>query len=184
MNVMPNPPAHTNIYGRKWGRGIRPYLLLPKVLCVGAFFGGLVTLLVLAFLRPVPQSPSEWLAEAELIRRTYTQAIVPGLVGAMIFGVLLLLPVRRALLHMRWLQVKLALVLICVPTLHLYMRLKSLELRAAIPSAHAPAAARHALLAGTVAAIVFAGVVIFLGRIKPRLGQDYGRTFAGTSSEH
>jgi uncharacterized membrane protein len=177
---MPNQPENANIHGRKWGRGIRPYLLLPKVLCVAAFFGGLVTILVLAFLRPAPQNTADWLAEADLIRRTYTCVVVPALLAAMIFGAFLLLPVWRALIRMRWLQVKLVVVLLCVPTLHLYMRSRSLQFQAAIRDAQFGSAEllHHRLAMGTLAAIAFAVLVIFLGRIKPRLGQDYGRTFA------
>ena len=30
-----------NIYGRKWGRGMRPWLLIPKYICVALILGGL-----------------------------------------------------------------------------------------------------------------------------------------------
>lgn len=50
---------YRNIHGRRSGRGIRPYLLTPKLLAVSVYFGGLViiiagstALIVLARLKP------------------------------------------------------------------------------------------------------------------------------------
>lgn len=171
-----------NVHGRRWGRGIRPYLLTAKIVGVAMFFGGLVSVLVLVLLPERPIGEAGWLQLSDQVRRAHVWVIIPGLVVAMAAGLLLLASIWRALIRMRWFQVKLALVVVCVPTLHLVMSSRSLALRSAI-SEHEPACEYERLcgqlIAGTLAALVFALAVMVLGRVKPRLGQDYGRTFAG-----
>ena len=39
-------PPYTNIFGRKPGRGVRPWLLIPKVIAVATFVGGYVATIV------------------------------------------------------------------------------------------------------------------------------------------
>lgn len=175
---MQTSPEFVNIHGRRWGRGWRPYLLLPKVVCVAVALGGTVMLLTLVFLRPVPAAGAEWLEQARLIRLGYTRVIVPALFGAMLLGAGLLLHHGRVLLRLRWLQVKLAVVLACVPALHLYMRSRSLALQAALREPADLAlvqSLRQQLFGGTLAVLAFLLIVLLLGRIKPRLGQDYTR---------
>lgn len=175
--------GHINIHGRRWGRGWRPYLLLPKIVFVGAALGGAVTLLALVFLQPVPNTLAGRLDEARLIRRTYVMVIVPALLGAMLTGATLLWMHGRVLLRMRWLQVKLVIVAICVPTLHFYMRSRSLAFKAMLSelqdftrtNSAILAALRQQLFGGTLAVLAFLLTVLFLGRIKPRLGQNYAR---------
>ena len=174
---------HGNVHGRKWGRGVRPYLLLPKIVCVATFLGGLVSLLVLLLLPEPPQTREAWIAQAELVRRGFGWVIVPSATGAVVFGSLLLRCHFRVFLRMRWVRVKLALIAVFVPGLHLFMRSRSIRLARLVEGdgdlAEA-AVVRGELAAGTLAALGFVLVVIFLGRIKPRLGQRYGRTFAST----
>ncbi len=171
--------GHVNIHGRRWGRGWRPYLLLPKIVCVGVALGGVVTLLALVFAEPAPGTSAGWLEQARLIRRTYVVVIVPALLGAMLMGAALLWMHGRVLLRMRWLQVKLVLIAVCVPTLHLYMRSRSLAFRATLRDSSdfvAATALRQQLFGGTLAVLAFLLIVLFLGRIKPRLAQGYART--------
>jgi hypothetical protein len=173
--------SYRNIHGRKWGRGLRPYLLLPKVILVGIFLGGIVSVLMLAFLEPPPGTHPEWTRHARLIQSMYIRVIVPALVGTLVTGILLSLSHLRAFLRMRWFQLKLALIVAFVPALHVIMRERSLALRAALAEPEDLAAAavlRTHMMWGTLVVLLFALVVILLGRIKPRLGQDYGRTFA------
>lgn len=169
-----------NIYGRRFGRGVRPWLLMPKVVFAAVFLGGLVSLLVLGFLRPRPATAAEWKAQAEIVRLAYMRVIVPGLVGAMATGVLLVIIHGGVLLRMRWLQVKLALIAVFVPTFHIFMAGRSLALREAVARGDFATALllREQLFWGTVATLVFALTVILLGRLKPRLGQNYARTFS------
>jgi len=83
----------TNKHGRQFTRGVRPFLLLPKVLCVAAYFGGLIAMLLVD--RPM---------------RLHELLVLPAGGGAVVFGALLLLAHRSVLIRMRWLQVKLLLV--------------------------------------------------------------------------
>lgn len=173
-------PTPQNIHGRKGGRGLRPYLILPKYVFVSIFLGGLVSLLVLAFLRPMPQRIEEWQFRIKLVAISYVFVVVPGLLGGMIVGLILLFSHFRAFVRMRWLQLKLLLVAVCVPCLHFYMRGKATQLHALLDR-NEPGDLQQApalwldLRNGTLSAIMFALVVIFLGRIKPRLGQNYAR---------
>ena len=171
-----------NIYGRRWGRGLRPWLILPKYVCVSLFIGGLGAAGV------VLTSPSEGptaVYHAELFGRLFTRAIVPGLVGAIVLGILLLLIHPWAFFRMRWFQLKLALIAVGVPGLHLYMRGRSLAWKAALRAGDFAAAdgIRRELLAGLGVAVIFGVVIAILGRIKPRLGQDYARTFSRQTNQ-
>jgi hypothetical protein len=84
--------TYTNKHGRKQTRGARPYLLLPKVLCVGAYFGGLLAMLV-----------------AEEAGEIHRVIVLPALGAAMLLGAGLLAMHGGILLKMRWLSTKLLL---------------------------------------------------------------------------
>jgi hypothetical protein len=173
---------YQNVYGRKPGRGIRPYVILPKYVFVSIFVGGLFSMLVQGFLLPTPDQTEDWRRREWLLTNSYVFVIVPGLLGGMITGLVLLFTHFSVFIRMRWLQVKLVLIAICVPTLHFYMRGKAQELHAVLARGTAEdlqtaAALWSDLRGGTIASIAFALMIVFLGRIKPRLGQDYGRTF-------
>jgi uncharacterized membrane protein len=170
---------YRNIHGRKPGRGWRPWLLIPKYSAAAVFLGGLVSLFVLGFLPPAPTTQADWARLSTLIHDAYAFVIVPGLLGALILGLLLALAHPITFIRMRWLQVKLLLLAVFVPTLHVFMSHRSIALRDAVAREDFAAAAtlRKELLGGTLTAIAFALLIIVLGRIKPRLRQEYGRTF-------
>lgn len=176
--------APVNIHGRKWGRGIRPWLLIPKLVFVAGFVGGLLATLIFIYRAPAPDDPGQWHLHLDLVHRAYSHLIVPCLVGAMIMGLLLLSCHFAAFIRMRWFQLKLMLVAVAVPSLHVYMytRMKDLTEAVSSESFAAALALRGDMARGTLAALVFGLVILFLGRVKPRLGQDYGRTFARTSA--
>jgi hypothetical protein len=176
-----------NIHGRRGGRGARPYLLVAKLLGVSAFLGGLISVLVLVLMPDSGGDAEVWRMRAGQVRRAFEFVIVPGLLLAMLSGLVLLASVWRALIRMRWFVVKVVLVVACVPTLHVYMHGRSLALAKSLgqdpPNLVAAGEIRSQMIAGAVAALVFGGVVLVLGRIKPRLGQQYGRTFAKRGSD-
>ena len=179
MNA-PSRKTYPNVHGRRGGRGLRPILIVLKLICVAAFVGGLIVLLAAVIAAPPPASPEDWQQRADLISRTFRRAIVPGVTGAEIAGILLFSSIWRTLLRMRWFQVKIVLVAVCMPALHLFMSGRSEKLHAILSATADPASAAEVhghLLTGAVFALGLGIVLLVLGRIKPRLGQDYGRTF-------
>ncbi len=186
MRVMSGEAGkYANIHGRRGGRGVRPYLIVLKVTCVAGFLGGLMTVLAVLWSGPHPTSGDEWRERAEFIGRAFRWVIVPGVTGAEIVGVLLASSIWRVMIRMRWFIGKMALVFVCMPSLHFFMsgRLADLRVFASVAPDPARAADVHGqLLVGTCFALVLGIVLVILGRIKPRLGQDYGRTFGSGKS--
>jgi len=155
-----------------------------KIVCVGLFLGGLASFLVLAAGRPVEAGSEQAEAFAALAHRMYARLIVPGVIGAELAGLLLTVSIWRVMIHMRWFQLKMLILLIGCPGLHVFMvtRLTAFDKMLQGGFDGTVAVNLHTqILAGTAAAIVYALLMIWLGRIKPRLGQDYGRTFARAS---
>ncbi len=154
-----------------------------KLLGVATFLGGQILLLVI-LLQASPTNPAAGQQQANTIHAAYVWVILPGLWLAMLAGLLLLLSIWKALLRMRWFVVKMLLVVLCLPMLHLYMRDRSVTLRTLVArqedegDAAAVLAVREQLCWGMGASIAFALTAAWLGRVKPRLGQDFGRTFA------
>ncbi len=168
---------HENIYGRRGGRGSRPYLLVAKIVFVAAFIGGLVSVLVLVLLPPLPATGDARRLYADALHRAYAWVIIPSLVGAMTCGLTLLASFWRVAIRMRWLQVKLLLIVACVPLLHSFMRQRSQALQEMLaadqPDGQVLATYRDQILAGTIAVLAFGILMAALGRVKPRLGQGY-----------
>jgi uncharacterized membrane protein len=172
---------NANVHGRRGGRGLRPYFIVLKLICVAGFLGGLMALLAAMLAGPRPTSTADWQQRADLIGRTFRWIIVPGVTGAEIVGILLLSSIWRTLIRMRWFVVKIVLVVVGMPGLHLFMSGRSEKLQALLSASAEPALAAEVhghLLAGAVFALGLGVVLLILGRIKPRLGQNYGRTFA------
>ncbi len=67
-----------NQFGRKGGRGLRPWLLLPKMLAVGLYLGGLAAATLLRWARP---------EDVETTHLLFRRLILPALWLALIFGV-------------------------------------------------------------------------------------------------
>jgi len=181
--IMGNSRATTvhNIHGRRWGRGFRPYLIVLKLLCVAAYTGGLMGLLAVAFQPGIPGDREGWRQLAGTLHRAYAWVIVPGFVGAMAVGALLTASMARAMVRMRWFQVKVLLLVTVGPTLHVLLRGRLASFRHLViegDNVEAMTSAYNQLLAGTVAGLLFGIILLALGRVKPRLGQDYGKTFA------
>lgn len=166
---------YQNIHGRRWGRGARPYLLMAKIMFVAVFVGGLISLLALVLIPPLPATEEGRHIFADALNRAYTWLIVPSLVGAMIVGLVLLASFWRAAVRMRWLQAKVLLIAVCVPMLHVFMKSRSQALQVLARTdgtdAQVLASLRDGVLIGTAAALAFAVLVVVLGRVKPRLGQ-------------
>ncbi len=174
---------YVNVYGRRGGRGARPYLIVLKLICVAGFVGGLLTVLAVALTGPGPTSERDWRERVEFVGKAFRWVIVPGVTGAEIVGFLLVSSIWRVMIRMRWFIVKMALVLLCMPALHFLMSgwLSDLRLFASVTPDLSRAAEVHGrLLAGASLALALGIALVILGRIKPRLGQDYGRTFGAS----
>lgn len=177
--------GRVNQFGRKSGRGIRPWLLLPKVIAIGLCLGGLAAALVLWLASGFEGLPANDPRRLDLIGQMRTLMlclIVPALLAAIIFGVLLLLQHPRAFVRMRWLIVKLASIAVVVAGGHVFV---SSRLRLLRDGYHAgiadPSAARQFAL-GLAAVLAGSVWITILGRLKPRLGQNWAKTYTQLQS--
>lgn len=174
------PPA--NLYGRRAGRGLRPWLLVPKVLALGGLFGGLVAAWVATVAaQPPARDAAAWQAWLSAVGAVFRYLVVPASLAAALLGALLLLQAPRVLLAQRWLRVKLLVLILFLPPLHFLARHQFHRLRAVSPPpADAPGDAPASALPFTaclVAAVLVVAAVIALARVKPRLGQNWARTY-------
>jgi len=152
---------YENTFGRRPGRGIRPWLLVPKLLAVTIYFGGLVTTL---FLWATSSAIS-----LELIAHTsrmFIFLIVPALLVAIGLGIALAMQNGAVLLKRRWLRAKLIILAIMIPTAHLYLSNKLASVR------DDPQHPRSGFIAGLLLTIAASAIVIILARLKPRLRQN------------
>ena len=105
----------TNIHGRTGGRGIRPFLLIPKILGFVTFVGGFCAVLALwlssDFTSLDLQDPRRTMVLHQ-VSHILVYLIVPAATVTIVFGVLLLLQHPRVFLSRRWMQVKLIALLI------------------------------------------------------------------------
>jgi small-conductance mechanosensitive channel len=175
-----------NIHGRRRGRGIRPWLLTAKLIGVICFVGGLGALAALAWGSPDPDasSPDPVTARAKwkFLVDCAHWILVPGTIGgailAIVAGFCLWLQMPRRFLRMRWFQIKIALVVVLVPTFHLWGRSTALELHEALDK---PARLSEVRPLWDRLAVIFLLaflamlLIVWVGRIKPRLGQRYGK---------
>ncbi len=149
---------YTNIHGRKWGRGLRPWLLLPKYVCISLILGGVAAIAVLGFVAG-DDSQSANLAQAILYYQVF-----PALGGATLLGLALLWHHGPVMFKMRWLWAKLAAVVVAGALLHLLLK-KQILLQQQTPPGKV----------GIAAIIVMAAFILVavLGRLKPRLWQPF-----------
>ncbi len=166
---------YVNQHGRKWGRGGRPWLLIPKVLGAAAYFGGVLAALVIACTTQ-PETADQVQTLGGALSVIFLYAAVPGLVVAIVCGAGLLWMHGRPLLRMRWIWAKVIVVALTVPPLHLWMSMMVRHLRLWDPAADSlPASSALAQIRiGLIITLVLAAAIIWLGRHKPRLGQSYG----------
>lgn len=163
-----------NKRGRKGGRGLRPWLLIPKVLAVGVYFGSVATCAVIYLSRDVAQT-GRVIEQVSWLMRFM---VVPALLTTATFGVLLLMQHPMVFLRLRWFQVKLAIVLTGVPTGHFFMSSRLAAIRAGVADGAADIPAAQQMGWGFVVLLCGSALLVFMGRYKPRLGQNWAKTFA------
>ncbi len=174
---------YINKHGRKPGRGLRPWLLIPKLLSVAALFGGFLAASVLLHTRE-PATDAQWAELIETVGVLFRRLIVPAVFCVVIFGVLLLVQHWRVFLAMRWMRLKLLLLLLALPPLHLTGRWLIGEARLALAAGDLERVAelmgRFTLTADLAVAAL--ALVMVIGRHKPRLGQTPRARPAGGKS--
>jgi uncharacterized membrane protein len=164
--------VYKNKHGRRPGRGVRPWLLIPKVLSVGALFGGFMGASVLLHASD-PQNPEQWARLIETVGTLFRRLIVPAVLCVILFGALLLLQHMRVFLTLRWVRVKLVLLLVTLPPLHLTGRWLIDHARRALEAGQLDRVEelmRRFTLTVDLAVLAVI-VVVVIGRHKPRLGQ-------------
>jgi hypothetical protein len=163
-----------NQHGRRGGRGIRPWILLPKVIAVGLYIGGLASALMIwitSDFAAMGKSDPGRLVVINQVAHLVEYLVVPSLLLALITGALLLLQHPRELIRMRWLQVKLLGLAALIPSAHLYCSSRLGLLRDAFNSGQANDAAATQFTWGLSLALAGSLLIVILGRLKPRLGK-------------
>jgi len=164
--------AYQNKHGRKGGRGIRHWLLIPKLVCISVTLGGFTA--VEALIRSASlETPADWRTLVDTVGRIFRFAIVPGVLGVLLFGALLWWQHPKVFWQQRWFKVKLAALVVALPALHLSARSTLEKVRHEIDggSPEGPTGLLDFFALHVEVAIVALVAVIVLGRVKPRLGR-------------
>lgn len=166
--------TYVNQFGRKGGRGIRPWLLIPKILGVMVYVGGLATVLglwIASDFRSLELTDPRRQLVLDQVSRLMVFLVVPALIVALLMGFALLMQFPKMFIRTRWWQVKFLALALVIPAAHFYCRAKFTGMRSAIDKTTSDALAADFTWGMTAALIGSAGVVI-LSRLKPRLGQS------------
>lgn len=179
---MPGP--YINQFGRKPGRGIRPWLLIPKIFGFIVYVGGFCAVLALwisSDFTSLELSDPRRAMVLHQVSSILIYLIVPAAIITLLFGILLLLQRPRIFLGRRWMQVKLIALLTVIPTCHFYARMQYTLIKTTTDkSISDTASARFQSI--TIAAIAGSCIVVILGRLKPRLGQNPAANSSATST--
>lgn len=168
--VYSRPMGKPNQHGRIGGRGVRPWLLIPKVVAVATLFGSLVAFVIIAF-GEGGRDPLMHESFAATLGRIYWRAIVPALAVAMICGWLLFFQHPIVFWRMRWIKTKSyvgSAAVVAIATLG--WTIGQLQPGQRLEWQNALDITQASSLAATVLSVI----VIWLGRHKPRLGQKLG----------
>jgi len=164
--------AYKNKHGRRPGRGIRPWLLIPKVLSIGALLGGFLAASVLLHTNQ-STTHEQWATHIATVSTLFLRLIVPAVLCVVLFGVLLFFQHPKVFLRMRWFQVKVVLLILLLPPLHLTGRGLIHQAREALTANDLDRVAEmmsYFTITADLAALALV-IVITIGRLKPRLGQ-------------
>ena len=170
-----------NVYGRRGGRGVRPWLLVPKVVAIALYLGGLAAVTFIWVgsnynAIPLDDPRRQWVLN--LVGRMMVFFVVPALLVVILLGVLLLLQHPRIYLRMRWLRVKLLLLALVIPFGHFWCRAQTLTLREPDAAAvEVQSAAARRLTFGLVGTLIGSVGIVVIGRLRPKLGQNWARDY-------
>lgn len=174
------PAAHPTHLPRRQTRGLRPWFLIPKVCFIAVYFGTIACALALWLRGPEPTAAPE--AYRELLRQLrfliYFIAL-PALGLVVVLGMALFLQCPRAFARMRWMQVKLFTIFVPLPLAQFYIAWALARITVEIDPENA---AEWPLTLALCLALAIAGFLIVLGRLKPRLGQNWAQSWRNASS--
>ena len=171
MTTTPASPI-VNRFGRKPGRGIRPWLLLPKVIAICIYVGGLASvlgMLIASGFASMDVSDARRELVLNVVSRLMVFLVVPALLIAMMMGIALFCQHPKEFSRMRWWRLKMLLLFVVIPTSHFFCRSRFTLLRDASDRIVSTSLA-HQLMWGLAGALAGSVLIFILGRIKPRLG--------------
>ena len=165
-----------NRYGRRKGRGIRPWLLVAKFVGLAGFLGGMAALAALYLLGPHAASVEQWRLLRAAARSIFYPTLFAGLILTVVAGVLLWFQMPRAFWRMRWFRVKVILGVIGLPACHFWARSRTMRIDAALEAGEEAAIPGLWTQTGLalLVALVIALVIAAMARNKPRLGERIG----------
>jgi hypothetical protein len=141
---------------------------------VAILLGGFVCSLVLILATP-RESLDDWRALVDAVGTIFKLVLVPASFATVVFTLLLFWPRRRWFLRQRWAQVKVALLVLTLPALHLIARGVFTSVRREVESEtgspEGPTGQLEFFTDLVVLSIVVLLVALWLARFKPRLGQ-------------
>jgi hypothetical protein len=159
------------------GRGIRPWLLTPKLLGVAVFLGGLTALACYCLLiQPPIEDVAAWVVIRRSIATIFWPCVFGGLALTLLAGLALFMQMPGIFWRQRWLKVKLIALAVLIPACHLWARSHIMAFDAALAEGRLADLPHHLRMTGWVFAIstgLFFGIVV-IGRVKPRFRQKYG----------
>lgn len=170
---------YVNRFGRRPGRGWRPWLLLPKVIAVAMWTGGLAVAVFIAWHVPAsPPAPTGAVdaahAELNLLSHLFAEVLGPAFVAALVLGIGLLFQHPRIFLKARWCQIKILLIVSTLPACGVLGH-RSLAHLQTIQLPGDQWLFDVDMLRWTLTISLIASILILIiGRLKPRFGQRYG----------
>jgi hypothetical protein len=170
---------------RTRGRGLRPLLLQVKFVGLFGFFGGLAALSALGLFGPRPADASGWVLLKDSMRAIFWPCLFGGLVVTILAGLALWLRHPVVFARLRWFRLKVLLLVVCVPLLHLYARGAVTAMYEAIDEERLADAALHwdAVTRAYLITLVVMFAIACVGRVKPRLGEPLGTRRPARSSQ-
>lgn len=159
------------------GRGIRPWLLAPKLLGVAVFLGGLIALACYCLLiEPPIADQAAWVIIRRSIAAIFWPCMFGGLALTLLAGLALFMQMPGIFRRQRWLKIKLVALAVLIPACHLWARSHIMAFDAALAEGRLGDLLPHLRMTGAIFAVsagLFFGIVV-IGRVKPRFGQAYG----------
>jgi uncharacterized membrane protein len=167
--------VYVNRFGRRPGRGLRPWLLIPKLCAVSLYLGGLAAALAVwmnSRFATLERTDPRRLWTVDQVGALIRFLVVPSLLCAMVLGVALWLAHPREFSRRRWLQVKLISLALLIPAAHGYCYTRLAMLRTACRQQQDATCLSEQLTVALAVVLVGSLWVVALGRLKPRLGQS------------